>query len=316
MSTNGSKSKTTSNVHAHTSTKESTAMSKSTPKSNTSHAAHGHPSKKENANMPTIHATRIETAAVTQTPGSIPPEVATPTGPVDPPPANAVVPVPPAYSPPTPGEFKTVLPRQRELTALATAISDVTKFADFDTVMGSTAPSRAEVLQALTTGSKWTTQRQATQAWLRYAGLEEGLSWEVIRTQQDSLRPAFALAAKRNPALAEKYTGLAKLLAAPKTAAQQGAATRKANKQATAEGKPATHGKVGKQNEKKAQKEALAAQRAAGTGASAASPVAAQAAQVPPVNGSASSAVATPPPTGAPVNGAAQVAGSTNGAGH
>jgi hypothetical protein len=146
----------------------------------------------------------------------------------------------------------------------------------------------------------------------------QGLSWQVIRTQEDYLRPAFALAAKRNPALAEKYTGLAKLLAAPNTSAQKAVATKKANKKNAADGKPPTHGGVGKAAQRKAQKAAYAAQQAAEEGAKGApvvAPPSPPTAPVAPVSVVAPVA-ATPVPV-APGNGTAPVAGPSNsGAGH
>jgi hypothetical protein len=173
---------------------------------------------------------------------------------------------------------------------LSQAIIDVSRFTDFDAVMGSTAPARADVLQALTTASSWTSQYQATLAWLRYVGLMQGLSWQVIRTQEQCLRPAFALAAKRNPALGEKYSGFAKLLFAQSKAAQQAVATKMANKKDIADGKPPSHGKVGKRATRAAQKAALLAQQAAAKATPAApTPAAAAPANgAPPAAGTAS----------------------------
>jgi hypothetical protein len=182
-----------------------------------------------------------------------------PTDPVGLPPADAKIPKPPeGYSPAVPGEFKTVVPRQRELTVLSAALIDLSHFTDYDTAIGSTAPPRADVVQAFTSGAKWTAMCQATTSWGKYADLMQGLAWEVIRTQMDSLRPAFALAAKRNSNLSEKYANLAKLLAVPAVTAQIAVSTKKANKKAVAEGKLPTHGKSGKKATKAAQKAALA----------------------------------------------------------
>jgi hypothetical protein len=176
------------------------------------------------------------------------------------PPAGATVPTPPAnYAPAIPGEFRTVVPRKAELTALSQTLVDLSRFTSFDQTMGSTAPTLAEVQEALTVGAAWTAMCQATTAWLGYALLMQGLAWRLIRTQMDSLRPAYLLAAKRNPKLAEQYGGLAKLLTAPAAVAQTALATKKANKQAVAEGKAPIHGKVGKRRQRAAEKAALAA---------------------------------------------------------
>ena len=165
---------------------------------------------------------------------------------------------PPDYTPATPGEFRGVVPRKAELSALPQALIDLSRFTAFDQTMGSVAPTQAEVQQALTTGAEWAAMCQATIAWLAYASLMEGLSWRLIRTQMDSLRPAFLLAMKRNPKLAEQYGGLVKLLTVLSTTAQAGAAARKANKKAVAEGKLPIHGKVGKRRQRAAEKAALA----------------------------------------------------------
>ncbi len=302
-------------------------MSSVTPSSKSNSTAHHHAKQEERPAMSASSAT-IESAVVpvviAGSTGAAAPGVTGPTGaggtgtvapptsgPVPPPPASSNIPTPPAgYTPATPGEFRGIVPRKRELTALAQALVDLSRFTDYDTVMGNTAPARADVIQAFTTGAQWTTQYQSSDAWQKYAGLMQGLSWQVIRTQEDYLRPAFALAAKRNPALAEKYTGLAKLLAAPNTSAQKAVATKKANKKDAAEGKPPTHGGVGKAAQKKAQKAAYAAQKAADEAAKAA-PVTAPAPAATPVTVVAPVA-ATPVPA-ATVNGTAPVAGPSNG---
>jgi hypothetical protein len=181
------------------------------------------------------------------------------------PPAGLVIPPPPQdYSPASPGEFRGVVPRAGELTALPQALIDLGKFTTFDQTMGATAPTQAEVIEALTAASKWTTTCQATRTWLGYAILMQGMAWRLVRAQLDSLRPAYLLATKRNPKLAEQYGGLTKLLSVPKVTAQQGAVVKKLNKQAQAEGKPPTHGKVGKARERRAAKAALAAANAGG----------------------------------------------------
>ena len=75
---------------------------------------------------------------------------------------------------------------------------------------------------------------------------------------KEQLVPLFAIAAAANPKLITLYPGLASLLGAKKTIAQKGVSTRKANKKAKAEGKPAIHGVVGKKNQRKLEKAAAA----------------------------------------------------------
>ncbi|HEY2515432.1 MAG TPA: hypothetical protein VGI39_31405 [Polyangiaceae bacterium] len=175
------------------------------------------------------------------------------------PPADAKIPIPPDdFSPAAPGEFRTVVPRRAELTALPRALADLTKFTNYDQILGATAPPLVELLAALKAGSAWSSMRRGTRLWDTYCVLEEGLAWRMIRTQLDTLRPSFALAVKRDPKLAESYAGLDKLLRVPATVAQAGASTRVANKKATAEGKLPTHGKAGKARLRAAEKAALA----------------------------------------------------------
>jgi hypothetical protein len=132
--------------------------------------------------------------------------------------------------------------------------------------------------------------------------MQEGLSWEAMREQMDTLRPAFALAAKRDPKLIVRFSGLAKLLGAKRAIAQKGASTRRANKKAEAEGKPQVHGKVGKKRQCAAEKASLAA-------VGSATPVA-----VAQVASAAPAAVA--PLAGAEVVTPANANGVVNGAGH
>jgi hypothetical protein len=176
------------------------------------------------------------------------------------PPAGLTIPAPPTdYAPHAPGEFKNVTPRKAELSVLPQALIDLASFTDFDRTMGALAPTLAEITQAITAGAKWSSSRQAIANWDRYASSMEGLAWRLIRTQLDTLRPAYLLAVKRNPKIAEQYAGLAKLLTLPATVAAVGTATKLANKKAIAEGRAPTHGKVGQRRQRKAEKAALAA---------------------------------------------------------
>src|ERR1700727_2088698 len=101
--------------------------------------------------------------------------------------------------------------------------------------------------------------RSASAAWDAYCRDQEGSAWRFINGIMDRLRPAFTLAVKADASLASTYPSLAELLGIKKANALKGAATRQRNKQAAAEGKPATHGAVGKAREKRAAKAALAA---------------------------------------------------------
>ena len=251
MSTNESRSRHTSTDHqSNQSKKESHAMS--TQSSVTPHAESAVLAV-ASAAAPTTTGTALPTAPPASPPAASLVTVALP-------PAGVTIPAPPSdYAPARPGEFRTVIPRKAELTCLPQALVDLSRFIAFDQTMGAVAPTQAEVTEALTAAKEWSATCQATDAWMGYARLMEGLAWRLVRAQLDCLRPAFALAVKRNPKIAEQYAGLAKLLTVPATAAQTAAATRKANEKAKAEGKPAIHGKVGKQRQRRAEKAALAA---------------------------------------------------------
>jgi hypothetical protein len=199
------------------------------------------------------------------------------------------------YAPATPGEFKNVLPRASELTALAQALKDLAAFKGYQQMLGTTAPTYAEVVQALTIGAQWTSTRQVASRWDGYCVVQEGIAWRAIRLIMAELVPLFTLAAKANPKLLTQYPGLASLLGAKKAIAAKAVSTKRANKQAKAEGKPPVHGAVGKRNQRKAEKAALAAtqQGTGAAGAPAAPPVVQQAAASPapaaatPTNGAA-----------------------------
>jgi hypothetical protein len=166
------------------------------------------------------------------------------------------------YSPATPGEFVNVTPRVAELTALPQALKDLAAFTAYETVLGTAAPPYADVVQAFTVGSAWSSMRRASKAWDGYCVVQEGFAWRAIRLIMTQLVPVFALAAMRNAKLLTQYPGLASLLGAKKAIAQKGVSTKKLNKKAVAEGKPPTHGAVGKKAQRKAQKEALASAQA------------------------------------------------------
>jgi hypothetical protein len=277
------KSKNTTNAteRSHepstTPTKKRSAMSKPKKASKSNHASSTHHTTKESHPMSTkseVQAAHVPVASSGTPSATAGPSAALATASVSAtsivtvalPPAGVTIPTPPSnYTPATPGEFRGIVPRKAELTALPQALIDLSSFIGFDQTMGAIAPTQAEVQQALTAGAEWAAMCQATITWLGYATLMQGLAWRLIRTQMDSLRPAYSLAVKRNPKLAEQYGGLAKLLTVLSTSAQSGAAARKANKQAVAEGKAPIHGKVGKQRQRKAEKAAFATANATPT---------------------------------------------------
>ncbi|HEY2512966.1 MAG TPA: hypothetical protein VGI39_18995 [Polyangiaceae bacterium] len=223
---------------------------------------------------------------------------------VAPPPPDVSIPTI-DYAAATPGEFRNVMPRASELTALAQAIKDLSAFKGYTLTFGSAAPDYEEVVQAFTVGAQWTSMRTLSSSWDGYCLVQQGLAWRAIRMLMSQLVPIFAIAAAANPKLLTQYPGLASLLGAKKTIAQKGASTRKANKTAKAEGKPETHGVVGKQNQRRLEK-AAAAQLAAAATATGTTATAAPVATSQPV-------VVTP---AAPSPAPAAVAPATNGAAH
>jgi hypothetical protein len=232
---------------------------------------------------------------------------------VGPPPATAIIPsVPSNFTPATPGEFRNVVPRQTELAAIPQALTDVSKFAEFDMVFGGIGFTQEEVEQILLMGSLWSAMRVATSAWDKYCVVMEGYAWQAIRALFLRMGKVYLVAVDANPKLVTTYPGLSALLGAKKVIAQKGASTRRLNKDAKAKGEPQNHGVVGKRRQRQAAKAALAAQNAAPTSLAPAQPATAPPASVaattPPAP--APVAVATPAASAAPVNGA------LNGAAH
>jgi hypothetical protein len=221
--------------------------------------------------------------------------------PIAPPPAGANIPVSPkGWQAPLGADYRGTQPKNAELATIAGAIADLQRFTTYEQVLGTSVPSRADVIQLFTVANEWSTMRGATASWDIYAAAQEGLAWAAIRAVMETLRPAFDLASSANKSLATQLPSLAGLLDAQKVIARRSAATRAANKGEKAEGRPETHGKVGRSRARAAAKAALAAQQAASASAGAAggAPGPAQAAEAP----------ATPP--------AASTPGTTNGTAH
>jgi hypothetical protein len=173
-------------------------------------------------------------------------------------------------------DFRGLLPLTPELIALPLAIKDIAKFTNYDQVMGSKAPSLAQVTAAFAITNGWSETRTRADAWDQYARAQEGLSWTQLRRLISRMRPAFVLAVQADPALGVGLPVLSALLEAKKGIAQKGVSTKKANKKAVAEGKAPTHGKVGKASQKKAAKAALVkvqGEESSGGGNGAAAPV-------------------------------------------
>jgi hypothetical protein len=210
---------------------------------------------------------------------------------LQPPPADAKIPTPPAgTSAPNGANYRAFLPRSTEVAALASAVTDLRKCTNFATLFGATALPYAQVLQAFDVGNQWTTMRNETAAWDAFCQTQEGIAWQTIRVMMDRLRPAFDLAVTGDATIASTMPGLAALLGAKKAIAQKAVATKKANKAAVARGEAPVHGVVGKRRLRAAQKALLPAAKAATAGAASSS-------TPPPTSANGS------PPASAPVGG-------------
>jgi hypothetical protein len=160
--------------------------------------------------------------------------------------------------------YRGVLPQKTELAALPAAVEELGEFTNYASILGAAAPPATQVAQALGIGGQWSSMRNSTDSWDGYCRFQEGVAWTTIRAMMDRLRPAFDLAVAADPTIASRFPNLAALLGAKKAAAKQGAATRQLNKKAIAEGKPPTHGAVGKKRQRATEKQAVATLAAGG----------------------------------------------------
>jgi hypothetical protein len=284
--------------------------------------------------MPTKNITHVEAASSTvEAPAAATPPAPATVSPLPapaptsapviyltPPPSDALIPaVPSNFVPESGTTYRSVAPKKAELVALPLAVSDLKKFSDYAQVLGATAPPYAEILQTFDVTNQWSSMRTSSLAWDVYGRDQEGICWTVMRPGMESLKSSFDLAAQRDPSLLAKFPGLAALLGVKKVIAVKAASTRRANKKAVAEGKPATHGQAGKKRAKAADKAIVAAANAAAktpVEVSAPAPTAPVAPAVSAAPVTATSAVVTtsaPAPVVAPANG---VPTSTNGASH
>lgn len=228
------------------------------------------------------------------------------------PPPGANIPSPPAGFVPESGFARGVRPNKTEANAMSGAVTDLQAFTNYEAVLGQGVTDQADVIQTFTAAGAWSLDVMATKAWLAYAWNEEGVAWTVARGQMATLKPAFLLAAKADPSLLTKYPKLATVLGARSTQAKKGVATRTANQKATAKGELPTHGAVGKQRLKAAEKAALAAATSPAPAAQPAAAAHAPAAAAPAVATVTNGAVTN----GASTNGPPQSAAVTNGAAH
>ncbi|MGO9710558.1 MAG: hypothetical protein ACLQBL_16950 [Polyangiaceae bacterium] len=221
----------------------------------------------------TAEAAQAVAAAPTPTVASTPAPVVPALPMLPAPPPSATIPSPPSGADAPGGQnYRGVVPRKIELAALPGAVSDLQRCTSFSQIFGATGLPYAQVLQAFEISNDWSTMRNATDAWDTYCQTQEGICWGVLRVIMDTLKPAFDVAIAGNPGLATTLPSFATLFNAKNVIAQKSASTRRLNKAAVAKGEAPTHGAVGKQRQRAAEKAALAATKASGGAAVAPAP--------------------------------------------
>jgi hypothetical protein len=141
------------------------------------------------------------------------------------------MPTPPdGYSPPGHYAFTGYIPSPRMLAAIPQAIADLEAFADMATVLGPLAPQAAVISDALVVGVSWRPLLIPSEVWAAYVRAQNGLAWKTAFQLIAELKPFFLAATAKSAQLAQKYQGLTELLTAAKVSAQQGVATKRANK--------------------------------------------------------------------------------------
>jgi hypothetical protein len=179
------------------------------------------------------------------------------------PPANANIPTPPAgFVATNATDYRGIFPRKVEVAVLANAVTEVQRFTEFDQLFSKSVAPASSVAQIFDAAEKWSTMRNASTAWDLFCRTQEGLSWKAARVLITKLKPAYAVAVAGDSAIATQNPSLNALLGAASDSAKRGIATRAANKQAKAEGKPPTHGKANKKAAKLAAEVAAAAAKA------------------------------------------------------
>jgi hypothetical protein len=162
------------------------------------------------------------------------------------PPTITLAAIPPSFVPVDMKYYSGVLPKAAQLTVMAGAVQELKSFADFAGVFGKTAPPQASVVQAFDIAAQWSALHSKMLAYEVFCASQEALSWKEVHDYMARLQPAFALAAKSDATVATEHPSLTRLFGAAKEIAVKGAATKKANKQLEAEGKPPIKGKAGK----------------------------------------------------------------------
>jgi len=194
---------------------------------------------------------------------------------INPPPADAVIPVPPPGTQNANGvDYRALLPKKLELSAMPDVVAELRRFTEYGSVFGKTAPPLTYVEQTFDAATKWSAMRVGVATWDLYARSQEGASWSDVRAIIAALSPAFELATRTDATLARQFPALVRLFDVKRVFAARSVSSRKANQKLVAEGKAPIHGKAAKRANKKAAAAALAsAEAAAGAGAVTAAPV-------------------------------------------
>jgi hypothetical protein len=251
--------KTNANVtQSNVNPQENTVMSTINNSSDTSNIVH--PTNSASV-TPAVDPAPVPAPAPAPSPA--PPPQALPS-PVGPPPPVAVIPTPPpGFLPVKGGVARGVRPRKTEVIVLPEAVDELRAFADWQVTLGKAAPNQADMVAAFESASEWTVMKTATRTWLTYSSNEEGVAWIAARAFMATVKPLLTAAVTADPAIASSYPKLCALFGAKSSIAKKAVSTKAANKKADAQGKPATHGEVGKQRQKAAAKAALAEKEAA-----------------------------------------------------
>jgi hypothetical protein len=130
---------------------------------------------------------------------------------------------------PAKGRGKSRGPRmaKEQVTSAVAAAGEIARSPTYAEDFGPRAPSATTVGFLMTNAAKWRTEWDHAEAYLAYVA-EQRQAWEnATLDQMQTLKPAFAFVASREPAVAEKYTATAKFLAARSASAKRAASTRR-----------------------------------------------------------------------------------------
>jgi hypothetical protein len=172
-----------------------------------------------------------------------------PPTPSTPPPLGGTVPNPPSpgspkapegWEPPKKGNVVRLRkPTKDQADLLPAVTTELQNSSTYDQDFGPDAPGLAVVLAALRFSSVWMTEVNHAEGYLPYARLQSELANDGMLGLMNDLGEQATHFLKKHSDLAEKYPSLLKWLSARSDAGKRGAETRKANKKAQKDEKPA-----------------------------------------------------------------------------